>query len=629
MQQLRRNSVSRVLSYLMIAALLAPQCLIGTPAFSAEAGANVPAVAVIPFQDITGRTNQALMREVTASAALALEDSKQFVVTSTTDLDREMQSLNLQPPLSVAQQIRLGDRLHVEKVLIGNLADLSVDSRTGRAHVVLRVMMLDVNVGEYLDGAISDITTRAIAGFSGDVAAVTHEALREAAEDAVNKMLTTSVRRGTVEMVDDQGNVNINLGTNDGLVVGSDLLVLRPTWQPDVEKVIMRRIGVIRIADIEADMSVARSVEGSVPTTGDRIYRVYKPVSVMQAEARSRNIKSKGQTLAALLLLLGLATVASGPTTATPSGLQAQLAQTAPGDTPVIKLQIFNGSTGRDKTHGMLIFRAGNNPDFPATADFLVDAIDGLISSYSDNPFDVRSVDSFEIAFKFIDTTSGTATETDGTVTVSYNRGALVAGNRYYYRVRRIMEPLAPPGANPPIASAQAVTPSIETSPDNRVLSDPSNPAGPVTFFLPPVQISPTNAASSLTTSNIQFTWQTSTGANEYIVEVFPSTDPDGRQAPILQSAPQRSTGSGLLTATISGPFSATTTYYWRVGARQTADPRMPLNLATGKTGWLYSSMFAFTTANTPPAPPSTTDVKPGHQAPTQHGGWWGGRRGQ
>lgn len=629
MQQLRRSTVSRAISVLLVAALLTPQCLVYVSGVSAQQGQNVPAVAVIPFQDMTGRGNPALLREATAAAALALEDSKEYLVTSTADLDREMLSLRLQPPLSLSQQTRLGERLHVEKVLVGTLDALSVDSATGRAHIQLRVQMLDVAIGEYLDGAAVDTWTKAIPCFNGDVAQVTHEALREAAETAISKMLSASVRRGSVDLVDDQGNINLNLGTDDGLQIGSELLVMRPTWQPDVEQVVMRRVGVISIADVEANMSTARAIEGSIPTTGDRVYRIYKPVSVIQAEAKSRKIKSTGQIIAGLLLLAGIISTAIGPNTTTPSGLNSCfLLQQAPGVNPAVRLNFRTPTVSRDATHGFLIFRAANNPDFPAVARYLIDMIPGYTTLYSDDPFENSVTVDEEITFQFKDNTSGTAGSlTDGSVTATFIHPAQIPGTRYFYRIRRISDPLAPAGSNPPISTGTAqaaVVPVITPTPDWRIITEASNACGPVTFFTVPIQSTPANGAVNQPTSNITFSWQTTTGANEYIVEVFPSTDPDGLNLPVLQSALLRSTNSTVMSTVIAGPFNPSATYYWRVGARQSSDPEKPVNAQTGRQGFLYSAIRAFTTATSPPPPPSSSTAQP-RPIPARHGGWWGG----
>ena len=633
MQQLRRSTVSRAISVLVMAALLTPQCLVYLSGASAQQGQNVPAVAVIPFQDKTCRATETLMREATAASALALEDSKEYLVTSTADLERELAAQRLQPPLSVAQQVRIGERLHVEKVLVGTLDALSVDAATGRAHVQLSVEMLDVALGEYLDGAAVDIWTKSVPGFNGDISQATNEGLREASEAAISKMLSASVRRGTIEMVDDQGTINLNLGTNDGLEVGSELLVVRPTWQPDVEQVVMRQVGRIRISDIEANMATARSFEGGIATTGDRVYRVYKPICVVQAEAKSRKVKNTSQIIAGLLLMAGIISVAIGPTTTTPSGINtANLVQQAPGSNPATRITFSTPGVAHDKTHGFLIFRAANNPDFPAVANYLIDMIPGYTTVYSDDPTVNSTTEDEEITFQYVDTTTTDGSLTDGSVTATFIHPAQVPGNRYFYRLRRITDPLAAPGSNPPIASTAqtTVTPIITPTPDWSIITEGSTAKGPVTYFTVPIQSTPANGAVNQPTSDITFSWQTTTGANEYVVEIFPSSDPDGLNSPVLKSSVLRSTSSTVMSTVIAGPFSASSTYYWRVGARQSSDPaaNYPINAQTGAKGFLYSAIHAFTTTVSPPPPPSSGTAQP-RIIPGRHGGWWGGSRGR
>lgn len=636
MQQLRRNRVCRFISFVLIMALFAPQGLVFKAAQAQTPGLKVPVVAVLPFQDRTGSVSGALMREATAAAALALEDTREFVVIATADLDTEMAALRLKPPLSQPEQIRLGQRLHADKVLEGSLESLSIDSKTGRARATLSLRMLDVGVEEYLDGAITTIETKAVPGFAGDVAAVMHEALRQVAEAAVAQMLSSAVRHGTVELVDDQGNININLGTDDGLTQGSEMLVLRPTWQPDIEKVVMRRVGVIRVMDVGAKMAVARKVEGAMPTTGDRIYRIYKPVAVQMAELRGRKISSGVKTLAGMLLLLGLVGFAQGPTTESASTLSGGLAQSRPGADPVVRLTVKTGQSALDKTHGWLIFRAANNPNFPAIAAYLIDAISGRKlpeDTYTDDPFDFRVVEDFEITFQYLEQDD----LQDATVTVNYNDFPMTRGTRYFYRVRRCIEPLTRPGENPPLATGQIRTrqqqqpqptePSIETDPDDRVLSTPSNAVGPITFFTPPTLSAPANGAQSVPTDAVTFTWQPTLGANEYQVELFPADDPDGLRAPILQSVIVRDTGAAVLTATIRN-LQPGTTYWWRVGARQSGDPVRPLNMMTGVKKFLYSEMRTFTTViGPPPIPTGATSPRSSITLPGRHGGWWGSDR--
>lgn len=625
MQHMRRSSLSRIVSYLVALTLLVPHLFMALPLASAQTLKQVTSVAVIPFEDQSGSGKAFVSQEMTAAAALALEDTREFTVTSTADLDRELRSMRLSPPLSKEQQGNLGERLQVERVLTGAITGLGVDSKTGSCQVDIWIMMLDVAVGEVLDGAIIHSSTKGVPGWNGDVNQAINEGMREAAQRAVEGMLSTRVRRGNVDLVDDLGFSSINLGATDGLTRDSDLLVMRPQWQPDLEKVLLRRVGVIRVKDLESNMSVCRSVEGGQPTTGDKVYRMYKPISTQKQEARSRSMKKSGTLVAALLLLLGLAGLAGGPTTSSSSSLSGGLSQARPGADPVVTLHIRSGNTELTGTHGYLMYRAANNPNFPAVADFLVDMLPGKQSYfYTDEPSVVQVVEDREITFQFFDESGDL---TSGSVTASFNDLALSQGTRYYYKVRRVVDPLFPPGTNPPIGTQQVTltTPVITTDPDERVLSDISSPHGPVTFFVPPIQSTPSNGAVNQPVQNITFTWAPTTGANLYFVEVFPNSDPDGLRAPIFRSGEQRVGSASLMNATIQGPFGSGATFWWRVGARQTADRTPPKLETTGQTGWLFSSMRSFTTTVSPPPPPSSSSTAQPKPVPDRHRGWWGG----
>jgi hypothetical protein len=208
----------------------------------------------------------------------------------------------------------------------------------------------------------------------------------------------------------------------------------------------------------------------------------------------------------------------------------------------------------------------------------------------------------------------------------------MVAAHQYYYEVRRVSDVLAPAGANPPSAGAggtggttgtssirghkgkgristkqaSTIVPLITPAPDWRIITDASAPAGPVTYFTVPTQETPTNGSASQPTTNINFTFNTTTGADSYQVQVFASTDPNGTGSPIFESNVVHPSGTQD-NVTINGPFLTGTTYYWRVGAYASTDPQAPLNIMTGKSGFLYSSMYSFTTAGTPPPPPGPT----------------------
>jgi hypothetical protein len=615
MQHFRRSRLTRTMVYLVMAALVAPYVALAAPSSSLPTK-SVTTVAVIPMQDATGTGNVVITREATSAVALSMEDTREYMVTSTADLEREMASLVIQVPLSKAEQVHLGQRLKVDKVLTGRVTAMSVDARTGRARVGFSLMMLDVGIGEYLDGAVMTITSKSIPGWNGDVNLVIAQATREAADAAVAQMLASRVKRGNIDLVDDLGNININMGTDNGIVSGTEFLVMRPVWAPDIEEVIMRHVGIIRVGspdEIAAQLSVAHTISGATPATGDKIYRIYKPEAVTKQEVRSASIKRTGQLIAALALLAGLFAVGGGETTTSASDISGALAQAGPGTSPeFVQLSLHTGGTGVDKMHGFMIFRNV----IPSFAWNVFDLIDIIPASnqpyvpYSDGPAARVAVDG-EVQFQFIDQNqggTGGGSQTEGSVTATFDVAGLTPGTSYYYMCVRITDPIGRPGANPPIGTAQVG--QITATPDFSIFSDASNTFGPITYFHCPTLILPADNAVSQPPTSVTFNWQTMVGADQYRVEVFQQTDPNGTGTPYQVSSVVSKT-SGTASVTLPGPFSDTTqNYFWRVGGRKSLEPG-PLSQTVHKTGWLYSAMRHFTPALSPPPLPTSVHLAP------------------
>ncbi len=636
MQHIRRSSLVRKLVYFLITAIILP-CGIsfGQGTMSSGVGRTVTSCVVLPFTNATGLDDPLLPDKAAAAVALSLEDSREFVVTSTLDLNREMAALGIQSPVTKGEQVRLGEALRVEKVLTGTITELSVKKDSGQARCSMEIKMLSVNVQDFLDGALATASTSPIPGWSGDITKVVNDAMRAAAEAAVNQMLAGRVRRGHVDLVTDRGQVNIGLGIGDGIEVGSELLVMRPTWSADLEKVVMRRVGTISVGEVYTDMAWAGVVDGSTPQTGDRVYKLYKPPVRKKAEHRAKSRKSLTQAVAAIALLVGIYAVGTGTSIASGSVLKGNLSQATCGADPTVVLELHSSNTERERTHGWVIYR-GNSPYFPPTPYNMIDVIeikDLPSNRYSDDPNLTEYIEDFEFTyFYFVE--EGEQEEAD--VTASWNHLPMSPGTRYYYTVRRIIEPLRPPGYNPPITPQQAeepVEPTFELEVEGGSgLSEASNHFGPVTYFLPPQLSSPTHGAPNQDVSNVRFTWQVTTGADLYKVELFGPTDPNGRGGRYWESPELRASGGA---ATMSTSFSVAnpaagltpdTTYYWRVGARASGDAADPRNQDLNKVGYLYSQMREFHTVVQPPGP---LEAKQDNAKPATHKpGFWRVKRG-
>ncbi|MFP3904195.1 MAG: hypothetical protein ACLFWB_08160, partial [Armatimonadota bacterium] len=277
-------------------------------------------------------------------------------------------------------------------------------------------------------------------------------------------------------------------------------------------------------------------------------------------------------------------------------------------------LKVHSSTTEAEETEGWLIYRAANSPYFPDTVHNLIDMIQGKTlpsDRYSDDP-DLPGNEWYredeEISFPYF----GEEGEQEvATVTAAYNHEPLQAGQSYYYAVRRIIQPLFPPGYNPPVGAEQAeepVEPFIEWDPEEaKVLSETSERAGPITYFTPPTLSSPQRDATGQDVANVRFTWEGTEGADVYRVELYGPHDSVGRNRPVWTSAEMTaSDGTTVMSATfdVADPaqgLDPDTWYHWRVGAKAGGDPNPPTNREVGKTGWLYSNMRKFQTVKMPP----------------------------
>lgn len=274
--------------------------------------------------------------------------------------------------------------------------------------------------------------------------------------------------------------------------------------------------------------------------------------------------------------------------------LSSQLVQATPGQAPLVRVRL-KLPANQDTIHGWLVYRAPSATTCPVDAAHLVDMLTGSISSYGDDPARNDVTQNMRMSFQYLSDGSLKS----ASVTATFKHPAMTPGTRYFHRVKPIIDPAVASGLAQVI-----VTPAVTGKPASVLAGKPSNTSGPVTFFSPPVQLTPMNGQANLPSSAITFNWQKSVGANEYVVQVFSGSDPDGLFAPVFSSPIVNATGTSTLGTTITGPFATGTPYYWRVGARQSGDPLSPVDLRTGQSGWLYSTMRNFTTATAPPPPP-------------------------
>lgn len=616
---------------LAVVALMPLSVREGLPAAEAQAR-EVTAAVVIPVQDASGSRDPMLAIKATDALALALEDSKAYRVISKQDLEREMRAQDLTPPLNENAQGRVGAALQADLVFTATLTKLSVDPKSGAVRVGLDLRSYNVMIGAVLNGANVEVITNAIPGWSGDTVPVVNEALRQVAEKAVADMERSKIRHGSIYLVDDQGIITTDLGINDGVEVGTQLLVMRGYWDKSQEKTIMRAIGQLELTGVQVRLSQAKIVKGQVPRIGDRVYVLYSPPSVVKSIQRGRQTTGALRLMAALGIIVGIVATGTGSQNISPPGISAHLAQQSPGATPVIRVNVGRSlNPDPQHTHAFLFYR-GNSAGFVADATaggtglinggpLIAIVPDGHLNYYEDTPDRVVGL-SASISFEFFDRSGEQDT---ATLTATYNHAELVPGNTYFYKARRLVDPWRPILPVPTQVQPPFVNVTFTVDPED-ALGEPSQAAGPVTYSLPvpdDAQRSPVAGSTVVHQRGEVFSWTPSRGADQYQVQVY--SDASLRRLEVASPVLTSALGSTRMTYAFNDfSFSASTDHYWVVASRTSGEANPVCSVGGSATvPWVLSRAWKFNVVEEPPPGPSA--VASGR--PSGVRGWWNERR--
>lgn len=616
----RRSPWGRGVIYLVIGALVGPYAAVRTAA-PAGAQIQVKPVAVLDFENRSGYGGALLGR--TAASAVALElPPHGYDVEDQQEVARAVAALRLYPPYDPRDLQALGRHLDVKEVIDGRI--LSVETRATRplrARVVLSVRVYDVEAAELVNGAVAEGVAEP-RDYTGSLEVLLNQALERAAKQAVDEIRRNQPIQGAVLMVDElRQEVLVNIGRLNGLEVGDELLVLRNLF--DREKNLLlpnQRIGrlkVIRVSQTDADCAIREQLLGV--KTNDKVIRAFKmpaePLAAGEFRARPRKPATLGRKLSSYLLpvasLILVGTIANKRGTKAPGAGEAFLYQERPGMDPVIRVTWKREWTPHiTRIFGWCIYRAnfanfptvpGNNPP---SGPGLIDVLDDHnATSYDDTPQDyVRQ--GVTITVTYLDETGD---ETTSDYTADYNHPAVVPGETYYYKIRRINPPSTFPTVVGGTGSRQVTWVDPTEDDADGVRSDPSRPIGPVTYLIPPVLTSPLRGGD-LSPKEIEFKWNATPGATEYVLEIH-ARDPLLGGAPLFRSQPiTRSSGQGEITYlyNVKQPgfvaLQSDTDYWWRVGARNSH----PKEARPQPLGYIFSDRIQFHTASEPPVPPGT-----------------------
>lgn len=596
------------------ATMVVPYAVVSYPTVAqaqAQPTVESASVAVLPIQSPDGAVDSALSLKATDAVALAMEGSREFSVTPKRDLERELANLELTPPLSVEEQVRLGTALNVEKVASGQITQLRVNQENGQVAITLFVGLLDVKIGEFLGGANETVVTKPIPGWAGEETQVVNEAVREVAARVVEEILASRVPEGFITSVNAYGVATVNIGQDDRLRSGTEVVLLRPVWQRDLKEMILLKVGRYSVSEVGARSSRLGPLGEGRARVGDRVYKLYSGPERVRSQERKENNKQTLTTVFAVAALLGVVAVAGGQATNdAPVGVTSHLFQQAPGDEALIRVSVPSRSIPlREQIHAWLFFRGDAQQFFSLTAENLVSLIteSRLPGGIWDDSPTFSGPFEYDLEFDYV-TSEGDEETID--LAAEFVHPALQAGHTYYHRVQRVIDPMERAGSGAPITTTQ-VSPAqvtvnfeLDVTPAD-ALSQGSRPTSGVTYFTPPILSSPEDGAANQSTTQITFTWNSTLGANEYILQVFPEDDPDGRRNPEFQVTKRQDT-SGTLFETINFNFDPSSRFYWRVGARRSGEA-LPENGRLNQRGWLFSNIRTFTTAAAPPPPPGTS----------------------
>jgi hypothetical protein len=543
---------------------------------------------VLDFANNSNLGGPALGGAASDAVSTLLLGTNRFDILPRETVERIYRELELTPPITRELDIlRVGQALSAEIVITGEIKEARINAgRQGKsADVVLVVRGIDVSSGyTVLGAAVKGQSTERPGDVADDV--VLNDAVNYAAQKAVDVMLSQQVDIATVLTTPTTDTVQLNKGSRQGIKLGMEMVVTRGREQ----------VAMIRVVDLATDSStgrVLRSNKGVAP--GDRARAIYNIPNVTlnskgdgMTTSRARSaFKGLGSsaTLMTLLVVGALAvTIGGGGGDMGTGDFRTEASTLNDGITPGVKLSwtpnIFSGGRGRVEWH---VWRS----DYIPTP---VVVVPGPESSGFDTPF--PRTYSWRILNNIVGTTE--CEEDPGATPFDDPAPGVIPGTTYLYQLSLVykLSALDVPGGT----GGGGDFCFFQTARQSAV--GPSTPVTPVDLLSPP------NGATDIG-SIIQFSWNSTPGADQYVVEI--STQANFANANNMRVVARV---DSLLTGGISSDpidFSAiypsTQRLYWRVGARNSVDVPGPVRDKLGER-YVFSRPFQFDRIIPPPPPP-------------------------
>lgn len=591
MRRLKHSRLATLLSKTLIAALLfnSMALMLLAPRAEAQLTGTLPLWAVTDFVNNSPHGGAPLAGAATDAFATNIAGTNQASVVPRESVERGIRELSLTAPITRnLDVIRLGQWLGVDVVFVGEVQQSRVRSGANgkSADVVVVIRGIDVASGLPIMGA-------AVLGQSserpGDVSddVLLEEAVNYAAQEATRIVMGQVLEPATVigtPGIGDAYRVKINKGNRNGIKVGQRMIVTRGREQ----------VGVIEVKSTDADSadcSVITEYKGVAP--GDRARVIFDKLPDIRltggetgtgVRVRSASKMNTGAALIALLVVGVLATLVIKEGGAGHGGHLVSEAGVAPDNvTPAAviswKPTIFaGGQINRIEWH---VWR-NDQLDVPV----------GVTSGNIHKFYDTTAARAFQ--WRDFGGVVGGPCEDDPGTTEGAGAGT-IPGTTYQYQLSLVyrVSCLNTPGG----CDGGTVTDCFyETT---RAIAP-----GQCTVIAPVTLLIPANGSTDVG-NNVQFSWTSAAGANEYAVQI--STSPAFASANTMRIVARVQTVQGGNIGTdpvnIQNVFPGVQRLYWRVGAKNVGDNPGPVRDAMNER-YVYSQPFQFDRVILPPPPP-------------------------
>lgn len=496
---------------------------------------------------------------------------------------RKKDDKELRVSISETMLQRIGQETGADRVLTGEVASIEIDRETNQASARIRVKMLDVVSGEWINGSIATGKSNKRLGYSQDKDSdLIIEAINNAALKVVDTMAKYIIPFGTILGSPADDEALINQGTQQGIMLGMKMIVLRrnETGADDV----VGHIRITSVGDTDAMAKVIDAIRGIKP--GDRVMAIYTPPKDTGKDverpktSKEEKIAKGSKLLMGLGVLLGLLALttkgreAEGTMGGISMSVGSRDAQSIDGsgnglliawDIPgnILSSNILEYHIWRDTSSSI-----GNAPIFAGTY-IGTPLYNNLLGNYDFSVIDNMLMDDDTVTWRIpVDdgTSFGAAPNSPAAII------ATQPGESHPYFVSALYRLDIPSSTGGTLTRYRETVPAF---------------IGRSTYLLEPELISPgdNTGTQELALSNITFTWNSVAGATDYVIEVSSTMDFQ-RDKTWVSRFPRISPTAGVpISATFTNVLSLSTelsdvpsggVLYWRVGCKNNLDTYAP-----------------------------------------------------